>query len=321
MCRSEATSQAGTAMADVETIAQPVSPVVRAESLTKRFGSVVAVDDLSFELEEGTITGFLGPNGAGKTTTLRMLLGLAAPTSGRALLFDRPYAQLAQPSRRVGAVLEATDFHPGRSGRDHLRMLAEAVELPRSRVEEVLRLVELEAPARRRVKTYSLGMRQRLGLATALLGDPELLILDEPANGLDPGGVRWLRDFLRAFAAGQRTVLISSHVLAEVAQTVDQVLIINHGKLVVESSLEQLMNGTAGSVRVRSPQTARLGEALARAGIRFSLGNDQTLLAYGTTAEHIGDIAFAANVPIHELTSESSSLEEIFLGLTAEQAA
>jgi ABC-2 type transport system ATP-binding protein len=297
------------------------SPVVRAESLTKRFGSVVAVDDLSFELEQGTITGFLGPNGAGKTTTLRMLLGLAAPTSGLALLFDRPYTQLAQPSRRVGAVLEATDFHPGRSGRDHLRMLAEAVELPGSRVEEVLRLVELEAPARRRVKTYSLGMRQRLGLAAALLGDPELLILDEPANGLDPGGVRWLRDFLRAFAAGQRTVLISSHVLAEVAQTVDQVLIINHGKLVVESSLEQLMSGTAGSVRVRTPQTATLGEALARAGIRFSLGNDQTLLAYGTTGERIGDIAFAANVPIHELTGESSSLEEIFLGLTAEQAA
>jgi ABC-2 type transport system ATP-binding protein len=309
------------ALADPPRAPRPSEPVVRAESLTKRFGSVVAVDDLSFELEEGTITGFLGPNGAGKTTTLRMLLGLAAPTSGRALLFDRPYAQLAEPSRRVGAVLEATDFHPGRSGRDHLRMLAEAVELPRSRVEEVLRLVELEAPARRRVKTYSLGMRQRLGLAAALLGDPELLILDEPANGLDPGGVRWLRDFLRAFAAGQRTVLISSHVLAEVAQTVDQVLIINHGKLVVESSLEQLTNGTAGSVRVRTPQTTKLGEALAQAGIRFSVGSDHTLLAYGTTAERIGDIAFAANVPIHELTGESSSLEEIFLGLTAEQAA
>ena len=166
------------------------APVVRAESLTKRFGGVVAVDDLSFELEEGTITGFLGPNGAGKTTTLRMLLGLATPTSGRAFIFGQPYADLAKPSRRVGAVLEATDFHPGRSGRDHLRMLAEAVDLPRSRVEEVLRLVELQEAARRRVKTYSLGMRQRLGLATALLGDPELLILDEPANGLDPGGVR-----------------------------------------------------------------------------------------------------------------------------------
>jgi ABC-2 type transport system ATP-binding protein len=299
----------------------PEAPVVRAESLTKRFGGVVAVDDLSFELEQGTITGFLGPNGAGKTTTLRMLLGLARPTSGRASLFGRPYAELAEPSRRVGAILEATDFHPGRSGRDHLRMLAEAVDLPRSRVEEVLRLVELEEAARRRVKTYSLGMRQRLGLAAALLGDPELLILDEPANGLDPGGVRWLRDFLRAFAAEQRTVLVSSHVLAEVAQTVDEVLIINHGKLVVESSLEQLTHRTAGSVRIRTPAAASLAEALSQAGIQFSAREDGTVLAYGTTSEHVGDIAFAASVPIHELVSESSSLEEVFLGLTTERAA
>ena len=304
-----------------ESPAPGATPVVQAESLTKRFGDVVAVDDLSFELEEGTITGFLGPNGAGKTTTLRMVLGLATPTSGRTFVFGRPYAELAQPSRRVGAVLEATDFHPGRSGRDHLRMLAEAVDLPRSRVEEVLRLVELQAAARRRVGTYSLGMRQRLGLAAALLGDPELLILDEPANGLDPGGVRWLRDFLRAFASGQRTVLISSHVLAEVAQTVDEVLIINHGKLVVETSLEALTGDAAGSVRVRTPQTARLEDALRQAGIQFSTGSEQTVLAYGTTSEQIGDIAFAANVPIHELTDERSSLEEIFLGLTAEQAA
>jgi ABC-2 type transport system ATP-binding protein len=295
--------------------------VVRAKSLTKRFGGVVAVDDLSFELQQGTITGFLGPNGAGKTTTLRMLLGLATPTSGRAFLFGRPYAELAEPSRRVGAVLEATDFHPGRSGRDHLRMLAEAVDLPHSRVEEVLRLVELQEAARRRVKTYSLGMRQRLGLAAALLGDPELLILDEPANGLDPGGVRWLRDFLRAFAADQRTVLISSHVLAEVAQTVDVVLIINHGKLVTESSLEQLTHRTAGSVRVRTPASASLAEALGRAGIQFSAGESETVLVYGTTSEQVGDIAFAANVPIHELVSEGSSLEEVFLGLTEERAA
>jgi ABC-2 type transport system ATP-binding protein len=301
-------------------LAPGATPVVLAESLTKRFGEVVAVDDLSFELDQGTITGFLGPNGAGKTTTLRMVLGLAAPTSGQALVFGRPYAELAQPAHRVGAVLEATDFHPGRSGRDHLRMLAEAVDLPRSRVEEVLRLVELDAAASRRVGTYSLGMRQRLGLAGALLGDPELLILDEPANGLDPGGVRWLRDFLRAFASGQRTVLISSHVLAEVAQTVDQVLIINHGKLVIETSLEQLTDRTAGSVRIRTPQMERLEDALRQAGIQFSAGNDHMLLAYGATSEQIGDIAFAANVPIHELTGESSSLEEIFLGLTAEAA-
>ena len=295
--------------------------VVRAESLTKRFGGVLAVDGLSFVLEQGTITGFLGPNGAGKTTTLRMLLGLATPTSGRASLFGRPYAELAEPSRRVGAVLEATDFHPGRSGRDHLRMLGEAVDLPRSRVEEVLRLVELQQAASRRVKTYSLGMRQRLGLASALLGDPELLILDEPANGLDPGGVRWLRDFLRAFAAERRTVLISSHVLAEVAQTVDEVLIINHGKLVVESSLEELTHRAAGSVRIRTPATELLADALTRAGIRSSADAGEGLLAYGTTSERVGDVAFAANVPIHELVTEGSSLEEIFLGLTTERAA
>ena len=295
--------------------------VVHAESLTKRFGNVVAVDDLSFELEQGTITGFLGPNGAGKTTTLRMLLGLATPSSGRARVFGQGYAELVQPSRRVGAVLEATDFHPGRSGRDHLRMLAAAADLPRSRVEEVLRLVELEGAARRRVKTYSLGMRQRLGLAAALLGDPELLILDEPANGLDPGGVRWLRDFLQAYAADRRTVLISSHVLAEVAQTVDEVLIINDGKLVVESSLEQLTHRATGSVRLRTPAAARLAEALRRADIQFSATDRETLLAHGTTSAQVGEIAFAAKVPVHELVSEASSLEDVFLGLTTEQAA
>ena len=311
--RRTAKAQRGSSVAE--------TPVVRAESLTKRFGGVVAVDDLSFELDQGTITGFLGPNGAGKTTTLRMLLGLAKPTSGRASLFGQPYAELAEPSRRVGAVLEATDFHPGRSGRDHLRMLAEAVDLPRSRVELVLQLVELQEAAHRRVKTYSLGMRQRLGLAAALLGDPELLILDEPANGLDPGGVRWLRDFLRAFAADERTVLISSHVLAEVAQTVDEVLIINHGRLVVESSLEELTHRTTGSVRIRTPAPSRLADALTQAGIQVSAREDETVLAYGTTSDHVGDIAFAANVPIHELVDESSSLEEVFLGLTTERAA
>ena len=181
--------------------------VVQAESLSKRFGKVLAVDGLSFALEAGTITGFLGPNGAGKTTTLRMLLGLAAPTSGRALVFDKLYSDIDQPALRVGAVLEATDFHPGRSGRDHLRTLSRAADLPDSRVDEVLRLSSLQSAAHRRVKGYSLGMRQRLGLAAALLGEPELLILDEPANGLDPEGVRWLRDFLRSFAAGKRTVL------------------------------------------------------------------------------------------------------------------
>jgi ABC-2 type transport system ATP-binding protein len=289
--------------------------------LTKRFGSVTAVSDLSFALAAGTITGFLGPNGAGKTTTLRMLLGLAAPTSGRALIFDHDYAQLARPALRVGAVLEATDFHPGRSGRDHLLTLAQAVELPDSRADEVLRLVELETAAGRRVKGYSLGMRQRLGLASALLGDPELLILDEPANGLDPEGVRWLRDFLRDFAAAGRTVLVSSHVLAEVAQTVDSVLIINHGQLVVESSLEQLTARVGGSVRVRTPKPQELAQALGREQLQTTPTNDHALLVHGATSERVGDIAFAAGVPVHELLTEGSSLEEIFLELTTDAAA
>jgi ABC-2 type transport system ATP-binding protein len=296
-----------------------VSAVVSAELLSKRFGELTAVADLSFELDAGTITGFLGPNGAGKTTTLRMLLGLAAPSSGRALVFDRTYTQLEHPALRVGAVLEATDFHPGRSGRDHLRTLGLAAGLPDSRADEVLRLVELQDAGKRRVKGYSLGMRQRLGLAAALLGDPELLILDEPANGLDPEGVRWLRDFLRAFAAQGRTVLISSHVLAEVAQTVDQVLIINHGRLVVESSLEQLTGRVGGSVRVRSADAAQLQQALSRAQLQTSTSNDHALLVHGATSEQVGEIAFAAGVPVYELLTEGSSLEQIFLELTAEE--
>jgi len=302
---------------------EPAAPaasgaVVVADGLTKRFGSVLAVDSLSFALAPGTITGFLGPNGAGKTTTLRMLLGLASPSSGSASVFGRPYSELAQPALRIGTVLEATDFHPGRTGRDHLRMLSRSAGLPDARVDEVLRLVELEGSAGRRVKGYSLGMRQRLGLAAALLGDPELLILDEPANGLDPEGVRWLRDFLRAFATGGRTVLVSSHVLAEVAQTVDQVLIINRGKLVVESSLEQLTARVGGSVRVRTPELARLQEALQRSQIDFTTLNEQGGLVHGVSSERIGDLAFAAGVPIHELVAEGSSLEDVFLELTAE---
>jgi ABC-2 type transport system ATP-binding protein len=215
-------------------------PVVAASSLTKRYGDIVAVDDLTFLLDAGTVTGFLGPNGAGKTTTLKVLLGLAEPTFGDALVFGRRYRDLDDPVRRVGALLESNDFHPSRSGRNHLRAVALAANIPPARVEGVLELVELTSAAGRRVKTYSLGMRQRLGLAAALLGDPELLILDEPANGLDPAGVRWLRTFLRDFASQGRTVLISSHLLAEVAQTVDRVLIIDHGRLLADGPLDEL---------------------------------------------------------------------------------
>jgi ABC-2 type transport system ATP-binding protein len=214
--------------------------VVTISSLTKRYGELVAVGDLTFSLRSGTVTGFLGPNGAGKTTTLRLLLGLAEPTAGEALVFGHRYRELDDPARRVGAVLESSDFHPGRSGRDHLRSLAFAAEIPPGRVEEVLALVEIEAAADRRVKTYSLGMRQRLGLAGALLGDPELLVLDEPANGLDPAGVHWLRRFLRRFAERGRTVLVSSHMLAEAAQTVDQVVIIDRGRKVASGRLDEL---------------------------------------------------------------------------------
>jgi ABC-2 type transport system ATP-binding protein len=215
-------------------------PVVTVRSLTKRFDELVAVNDLTFSLHPGTVTGFLGPNGAGKTTTLRLLLGLAEPTAGEALVFGRRYGELGDPARRVGAVLESSDFHPGRSGRNHLRALALSAEIPSSRVEEVLALVEIEGAADRRVRTYSLGMRQRLGLAAALLGGPELLVLDEPANGLDPAGVHWLRRFLRRFAEQGRTVLVASHMLAEAALTVDQVVIIDRGRLVTSGRLDEL---------------------------------------------------------------------------------
>jgi ABC-2 type transport system ATP-binding protein len=215
-------------------------PIVAVEGLTKRYGPVAAVDGATFSLVRGTITGFLGPNGAGKSTTLRLLLGLAEPDSGTALVFGQRYAQLGQPVRHVGAVLESNDFNPGRSGRDHLRVLALAAGLPWPRVEEVLGIVGLAAAASRPVRTYSLGMQQRLGLAAALLGDPELLILDEPANGLDPAGVHWLRKLLRGFAERGGAVLIASHVLAEVAQSADRVVIISRGRLVADAGVDEL---------------------------------------------------------------------------------
>ena len=293
-------------------------PVVSAIGLTKQFGAVAAVSDLWFDLDPGTVTGFLGPNGAGKTTTLRMLLGLAEPTRGQALVFGRRFADLERPGSRVGAMLEAADLHPGRSARDHLRALTLAARLPARRVDEVLALVDLDAVAGRRVKTFSLGMRQRLGLAAALLGDPELLMLDEPANGLDPEGVRWLRDFLRAFAAQGRTVFVSSHILAEVAQTVDRVVIINHGRLVVHSPLSELTDRVSGTVRVQAARLDALEAALRAAGVTTTERENGTLRVHGLSAERIGEIAGQANVTLGQLVTESSSLEEVFLELTAE---
>jgi ABC-2 type transport system ATP-binding protein len=297
-------------------VSSDASTVVVAERLSKQFGKLRAVDDLSFRLEAGTITGFLGPNGAGKTTTLRMLLGLARPTTGTAHVFGRQYAQLDRPARRIGAVLEATDFHPGRNGRNHLLSLAYAAGLPSSRADEVLSLVELTSAAKRRVKTYTLGMRQRLGLAAALLGDPELLILDEPANGLDPEGVRWLREFLRRFAAEGKTVFVSSHVLAEVAQTVDRVMIINRGRLVTEGSLAELTARISGGVLVRSPQAEQLAQLLAGDGVEIHRDGN-SLTVRGSSSEQIGETAAAAGVVLHELSPAASSLEDVFLELTA----
>jgi ABC-2 type transport system ATP-binding protein len=290
--------------------------VIEVVDLRKRFRKTTAVDGLSFRVREGRITGFLGPNGAGKTTTLRILLGLVHPTSGRATIDGRRYRDLDDPSGRVGAVLEATNYHPKRSGRNHLRMLAAAAGIGTARVDELIDFVGLANVSRRRVGGYSLGMRQRLSVAGALLGDPELLVLDEPANGLDPEGIRWLRDFLRAVAGQGKTIFISSHVLAEVQQLADEVVIIHHGRLVAHESVEDLRARAAGGTRVRSPDAARLREALARGGIEASGDGDRLLTR--APSERVGEIAAANSIVLHELAAESSTLEEAFLELTAE---
>jgi ABC-2 type transport system ATP-binding protein len=290
---------------------------IAVQRLTKRFGPVLAVDELTFEIDSGTVTGFLGPNGAGKTTTLRMLLGLVTPSAGSATIGGVAYRDLAHPVRQVGAVLEASSFHPARRAHDHLRVLAIAAGIPDRRVEEVLARVGLSDAAGRRVGGFSLGMRQRLGLAAALLGDPEVLILDEPANGLDPEGVHWLRGFLRSFADQGRTVLVSSHLLAEVAQTVDHVVIIARGRLVTESSLVDLTDRVTSAVRIRTPQAQALKDLLAAQGVAARITSADHVLATGTSPEMVGKAAAAAGIVLYELTSEHSNLEETFLELTA----
>jgi ABC-2 type transport system ATP-binding protein len=293
---------------------------IEIQGLCKRFGDVTAVDDLSFSARAGAVTGFLGPNGAGKSTTLRMLLGLVGPTAGTAVIDGRPYAELEAPFRRIGAVLEADAFHPGRRARDHLRVLTTAAGLPLARVDEVLREVDLADAGHRRVKGFSLGMRQRLGLAGALLGEPDVLILDEPANGLDPEGINWLRQYLRAFADNGGTVLVSSHLLAEVAQTVDDVVIIANGRLVTQSSLAELSNRSRAGVRVRTPQVEALRDALAEQGIAAQLAATDALVALETTVEAVGLAAAGVGAVIYEMTPERFNLEEMFLELTTEGA-
>jgi ABC-2 type transport system ATP-binding protein len=292
--------------------------LIEIQDLTKEFGTVRAVDDLSFEVEAGRIVAFLGPNGSGKTTTLRSLLGLVTPTAGTATIRGRTYGQLDDPLREVGVMLEAT-AHPARTARNHLRVIAAEARVPRSRVGEVLELVDLAEAADRKVGGFSLGMRQRLGLAGALIGDPEILVLDEPANGLDPEGIRWLRGFLRELAANGRTILLSSHVLAEVAQTADEAVVISSGRLVAHAPIEELTsNGHTGRIRLRSPELARLGTVLRESGMApLDGGDDEVLTVAGASREAIGQLAFDHRIVLHELTAEGSSLEDVFLTLTA----
>ena len=276
--------------------------VIEVQELTKHYGSVTAVDRLSFDVDAGTVVGFLGPNGAGKTTTLRILLGLVHASRGTA---------------RINAVLEASSFYPGRSARNYLRVQALAGGIAPSRVEEVLDAVSLTEAAGRRVGGFSLGMRQRLGIAAALLGEPEVLILDEPANGLDPEGVRWLREFVRRLARGGRTVLVSSHILAEVAQTVDSVVIVDHGRLVAHSSLDELTAGARRTVRVRTPRAGDLAAALGSDGVRVEPVDGERLEITGTTSEQVAMVAANLRIPIFESTTEVANLEDVFFQLTA----
>ena len=290
---------------------------IEIRGLTKRFGSVTAVDDLTFSVPTGSVVGFLGSNGAGKTTTLRMLLGLVAPTHGRATFTGLRYSEITDPLHRVGAVLEATNFHPGRTARAHLRIHALAGRTPPARIDEVLDQVGLTSAADRRVGGFSLGMRQRLGLATALLHGPEILILDEPANGLDPEGVRWLRGLIRDLAACGHTVLVSSHLLAEVAQTVDSVVIVDHGQLVTQSPLADLTSQAGLAVRIRTPRAAELGTALVAEGITATVVAADRLEVAGATPEQVGTLAAERAIPIFETTIDAPNLEDVFLQLTA----
>jgi ABC-2 type transport system ATP-binding protein len=294
---------------------------IEVQGLTKRFGHVLAVEDLSFAVEQGSVTGFLGPNGAGKTTTLRMLLGLVRPTAGRALVNGREYRDLPDPMRAVGAVLESSGFHPARSARNHLRTIAVVDGIPAARVDEVLELVGLSADAHRRVGGYSMGMRQRLELARALLGDPAVLILDEPANGLDPQGIAWLRSFLRWFASQGRVVLISSHLLAEAAQTVDDVIVLNRGRMAGFGPLAELRQGATATVHVRTPDADRLAELLASAGIHARRADaGDTVEAVGTTAEAVGRLMADNGVVVLEMLTSGESLEELFFEMTAQRS-
>ncbi|SCF29940.1 ABC-2 type transport system ATP-binding protein [Micromonospora viridifaciens] len=296
--------------------------MIELRGLTKRFGTTTAVDDLTVDIGPGQVTGFLGPNGAGKSTTMRMVLGLDRPTAGRALVNGRAYRELRHPLHEVGALLDATGIHPTRSGRAHLRSMARSNGIPARRVDEVLELVGLDGRAADKPgRTLSLGMGQRLGIAGALLGDPPVLLLDEPVNGLDPDGVRWIRRLTRTLADEGRTVLLSSHLMSEMQQTADRVIVLGRGRLIADASLAELIAaGPAASVRVRGPERAglaSLGARLTAEGARVTGYGDDGLTVTGVTAGRVGDLAYELGVRVHELTPVAASLEEAFLELTA----
>jgi ABC-2 type transport system ATP-binding protein len=291
--------------------------MIQARELTKRYGDTVAVDALSFDIRPGVVTGFLGPNGAGKSTTMRMILGLDHPSAGSVSVGGRRYRELAAPLREVGALLDAGAIHGKRSARNHLRWLADAGGLPRGRVDEVLELVGLADVAGRRVGGFSLGMSQRLGIAAALLGDPATLLFDEPMNGLDPEGICWIRTLLQRFAAEGRTVVVSSHLMHEMEETADHVLVIGRGRLIADTSISELTLRAAGNhVHVASPDAAALGELLERAGALVTEGDDGGLSVAGLPAPQIGDLAAEHGLRVHELTPRRASLEAAFMELT-----
>jgi ABC-2 type transport system ATP-binding protein len=295
--------------------------VIEVDRLTKRFGSVTAVDDVSFTVRPGHVTGFLGPNGAGKTTTMRLIVGLGTPTSGKALVGGRPYASLVRPLREAGVLLDATAVHGGRTAWQHALSVAQSNGIGRQRVTEVLRLTGMDKAAHRRVGGFSLGMKQRLGIAVALLGDPPVLMFDEPVNGLDAEGIRWIRTFLRELAAGGRTVLVSSHLMSEVAQTADRLIIIGRGRLLADTTTAQLTESFAGQdVLLRSPRAAELSRRLAARGAIVTPQGDGAVVVTGMDAAAIGDLAAEHGIALHALAPRQASLEDAYLKLTGDSA-
>ena len=293
--------------------------MIEASGLTKRYGDTIAVNDLSFSVQPGIVTGFLGPNGSGKSTTMRLILGLDAPTSGDVTVAGKHYSEHAAPLHEVGALLEAKSVHTGRSAYNHLLALAQTHGIPKRRVSELIELVGLESVAKKRAGKFSLGMGQRLGIAAALLGDPGVVMLDEPVNGLDPEGIRWIRDLLKSLAAEGRTVFLSSHLMSEMSLTAEHLIVIGRGRLIADTSVEEFVRRASRNVvRVRSPQALLLAEALAAPNVTVTSVEPGMLEVEGLDAAAIGDAAHAKRIPIHELTPQQASLEQAFMELTRE---